>query len=63
MVTSSISPASSTTLTRAIYCKRTEAEAVMAMNQVQFQRGLSMAEFMRRYCAPRQCEQALEAAR
>ena len=35
----------------------------MAMNPVQFQRGLSMAEFLRRYASERQCEQALEAAR
>jgi ribosomal protein L37AE/L43A len=35
----------------------------MAMNRVQFQRGLSMVEFMQRYGTERQCEQALEAAR
>ena len=35
----------------------------MAMNRVQFQRGLSMVEFMQRYGTERQCEQALEAVR
>jgi transposase-like protein len=35
----------------------------MAMNQVQFQRGLSMAEFMGRYATEEQCEAALIAAR
>ena len=35
----------------------------MAMNRVQFQPGLSMAEFIRRYGSERQCEQALIAAR
>ncbi|HXG29856.1 MAG TPA: IS1595 family transposase [Nevskiales bacterium] len=35
----------------------------MAMNRVQFQPGLSMAEFMRRFGTDRQCEQALVAAR
>ena len=31
----------------------------MAMNKVQFQKGLSMAEFMDRYGSAEQCEQAL----
>ena len=35
----------------------------MAMNRVQFQRGLSMAEFMERYGSEAQCEAALIAAR
>ena len=35
----------------------------MAMNQVQFQQGLSMAEFMDRYGTEEQCEAALIAAR
>ena len=35
----------------------------MAMNRVQFQRGLSMAEFMDRYGSDAQCEAALIAAR
>lgn len=35
----------------------------MAMNRVQFQPGLSMAEFIRRYGSERQCEQALIGAR
>ncbi len=35
----------------------------MAMNRVQFQRGLSMVEFMRLYGGQQQCEQALVAAR
>src|SRR5271156_3398606 len=33
------------------------------MNRVQFQPGLSMVEFMRRYGTERRCEQALQAAR
>lgn len=35
----------------------------MAMNRVQFQAGLSMAEFLREYGTERRCERALEAAR
>ncbi len=35
----------------------------MAMNRVQFQPGLSMAEFMRRYATEEQCEAALIASR
>lgn len=35
----------------------------MAMNRVQFQRGLSMTEFMRLYGTQQQCEEALEASR
>ena len=35
----------------------------MAMNKVQFQKGLSMAEFMERYGSVEQCEQALMAWR
>jgi hypothetical protein len=35
----------------------------MAMNRVQFQRGLSMAEFNDRYGTDEQCEAALIAAR
>lgn len=35
----------------------------MAMNRVQFQAGLSMAEFMERYGSERQCEQVLREAR
>jgi hypothetical protein len=35
----------------------------MAMNRVQFQPGLSMAEFMRRYATQEQCEAALVASR
>jgi transposase-like protein len=35
----------------------------MAMNRVQFQRGLSMAEFMEQYGTDTQCEVALSAAR
>ena len=35
----------------------------MAMNQVQFQRGLSMAEFLERYGSETQCEAALIASR
>lgn len=35
----------------------------MAMNRVQFQLGLSMAEFLERYGTEAQCRQALEAAR
>src|SRR4029078_7985672 len=35
----------------------------MPMNRVQFQRGLSMAEFMDRYGCEAQCEAALIAAR
>lgn len=35
----------------------------MAMNQIQFQRGLSMPEFQRRYGTDGQCESALFAAR
>ena len=35
----------------------------MAMNRVQFQRGLSMAEFLDRYGSEDQCEAALFAAR
>ena len=31
----------------------------MAMNQVQFQRGLSMAEFMQRYGGDEACEATL----
>jgi hypothetical protein len=38
-------------------------ETTMAMNKVQFQAGLSMAEFMRRFGTQRQCERAVEAAR
>lgn len=36
---------------------------MMAMNRVQFQSGLSLPAFLRRYGSERQCEQALEAAR
>ena len=35
----------------------------MAMNRVQFQAGLSMAEFMDRYGSEEQCEAALAASR
>ena len=35
----------------------------MAMNRVQFQRGLSMAEFVDRYGSEDKCEAALVAAR
>ena len=35
----------------------------MAMNRVQFQPGLSMAEFFERYGSEEQCEAALFAAR
>ncbi|MGQ0501177.1 MAG: IS1595 family transposase [Panacagrimonas sp.] len=35
----------------------------MAMNRVQFQRGLSLVEFQRRYGTVEQCEQALEVSR
>jgi ribosomal protein L37AE/L43A len=35
----------------------------MAMNRVQFQRGLSMAEFLDRYGSEDKCEAALVAAR
>src|SRR4051794_12163684 len=35
----------------------------MAMNRVQFQRGLSMAEFLQRYGSDELCEAALVAAR
>lgn len=35
----------------------------MAMNRVQFQRGLSMAEFMRLYGTQQQCEEALAVSR
>jgi hypothetical protein len=35
----------------------------MAMNRVQFQRGLSMTEFMNQYGTDAQCEAALVAAR
>lgn len=35
----------------------------MAMNRIQFQRGLSMVEFMNRYGSEAQCEAALEAMR
>lgn len=37
--------------------------AIMAMNRIQFQPGLSMPEFLKDYGAEAQCEQALEAAR
>lgn len=35
----------------------------MAMNRVQFQKGLSMAEFQRQYGTETQCAAALEAMR
>ena len=35
----------------------------MAMNRVQFQSGLSMADFLKRYGSEAQCEVALFAAR
>ncbi|MCD9007953.1 transposase, partial [Luteimonas sp. XNQY3] len=35
----------------------------MAMNRVQFQLGLSLPAFLKRYGSERQCEQALEASR
>jgi hypothetical protein len=35
----------------------------MAMNRVQFQTGLSLAQFMQRYETEAQCEQAVIAAR
>lgn len=35
----------------------------MAMNRVQFQAGLSMVEFLKRYGTERRCERALESAR
>lgn len=35
----------------------------MAMNRIQFQRGLSMPEFLKRYGAEAQCAAALEQAR
>ena len=35
----------------------------MKMNRVQFQRGLSMAEFVQRYGTEQQCEAALVATR
>src|SRR3546814_16678197 len=41
---------------------RSEA-AIMAMNRIQFQPGLSMPEFVKNYGTEMQCEQALEAAR
>ena len=37
--------------------------AIMAMNRIQFQPGLSMPEFLKDYGTEWQCEQALEAAR
>lgn len=37
--------------------------AIMAMNRVQFQAGLSMPEFLKDYGTEAQCEQALEAVR
>lgn len=37
--------------------------AIVAMNRIQFQPGLSMPEFLKDYGAEVQCEQALEAAR
>lgn len=37
--------------------------AIMAMNRIQFQPGLSMPEFLKDYGTEAQCEQALEAAR
>lgn len=37
--------------------------AIMAVNRIQFQPGLSMPEFLRDYGTEAQCEQALEAAR
>lgn len=37
--------------------------AIMAMNRIQFQPGLSMPEFIKDYGREAQCEQALEAAR
>jgi hypothetical protein len=35
----------------------------MAQNKIQFQRGLSLAEFFSRYGSEEQCEQALERMR
>jgi hypothetical protein len=37
--------------------------AIMAMNRIQFQQGLSMPEFLKDYGTEAQCEQALEAVR
>lgn len=37
--------------------------AIMAMNRIQFQPGLSMPEFLKEYGTERQCEQALAAVR
>ena len=37
--------------------------AIMAMDRIQFQPGLSMPEFLNDYGTEAQCEQALEAAR
>jgi len=39
------------------------AVAIMAMNKIQFQPGLSMPEFLKNYGTEAQCEQALEAVR
>ena len=38
-------------------------DRMMAMNRVQFQPGLSLPAFLKRYGSERQCEQALEASR
>ena len=37
--------------------------AIMAINRIQFQPGLSMPEFLKDYGTEAQCEQALEAVR
>jgi hypothetical protein len=37
--------------------------AIMAMNRIQFQHGLSMPEFLKDYGTETKCEQALEAVR
>jgi ISXO2-like transposase domain/Transposase zinc-ribbon domain len=44
-----------------LFCFKTVA--IMAMNRVQFQQGLSMAEFMQRYGTEQQCEQAVVQSR
>src|SRR3546814_12130367 len=47
---------------RVVVARQREA-AIMAMNRIQFQPGLSMPEFVKNYGTEMQCEQALEAAR
>ncbi|OLG76103.1 transposase, partial [Xanthomonas oryzae pv. oryzae] len=38
-------------------------DQIMAMNRVQFQAGLSLPAFLKRYGNAQQCEQALEISR